>query len=221
MLNAFYSILVILVALASIARGFRFGLSRQIASVLGFAFGAVCARVLTPQFTPNFLWAKNFSQAPEFADFTVNLVSAVVIYIIVFFLFSFLSPLFNKVMRVLETGILNRIIGAFFSLIKNLLWVSIFLNLLLCLSPKSKLLNYEQSNDGNLVATVMDLTPAILGCYGASDFAHFNQLKEAKSISQNCNVTLFPDSSSSLGNFKSHKDVIFTKSSFQFYYLKC
>ena len=191
MVNAFYAIIIILVALVAIARGFRAGIFQQTASLLGFAFGAVAARVLVPQYTPSFKWAANLSQAPEFADFTTNLVCGVTIYSVVFAFFYLFSPFFRSALAVLEVGIFNRILGAFFMLVKNLLWLSIFFNLLLCFSSASRLLYYERSNDGNLVAAVMQLTPAILGCYGAEDFAHFNQLKEAKSIS--CNFNTQPD----------------------------
>ena len=193
--NGFYSVLIILVALVSLFRGFKMGISRQVAQCMGFAFGAVAAQVLTPKFTPDFLWAVQFSQAPEFNEFTVNLVCAVVIYAAVFFFFSLFSIIFNKAFSIFEVGIINQMFGALFALVKNLLWVSIVLNLLLCISTKSGLLYYEKSNDGNLVGSVMAITPAILGCYGAEDFALFHQLKEAKYIS--C-------------NFNSNKNVILT-----------
>ena len=184
-MNTVYLLLVIVVALIAIATGFRQGITGQLASLLGFAFGAVAARVLTPVFANNFQWAANMSQAPEFSDLTINLVCSCVIYFLVFCLFFLLSPFFNFVMRAIDIGALNRLTGAFFSLVKNLLWVSIVFNLALCFSQATGLLQYERSNDGNLVSAVMALTPSILGCYGAEDFAHFNQLKEAKLISHN------------------------------------
>ena len=197
MVNAFYSILVILVALTAIARGFRTGITRQFSSLLGLAFGAVAARVFSPQLSGHFLWAANFSQAPEFSDFTVNLVCNVVIYTVVFAGFYLTTPLFRIIFSVLEVGILNRILGAFFTLLKNILWLSIALNLLLCFSSRSGLLDYERSNDGNMVGGVLDLTSLVLGCYSAEDFAIFNQLKHAKTISYN-----------SHRNFKSDENVI-------------
>lgn len=179
--------LVLLVAFFAIVRGFRQGLTRQLASLLGFGFGAVAARVLTPEFTESFQFTSHVSPAPEFKEFTANLICGVVIYIIVYGLFSLLSGVLSSALSVFDVGMFNRLTGAFFSLIKNLLWLSIIFNFLLCFKPDSGLLSYERADDGNLVATVMDMTPAILGCYGAEDFAHFHQLKEAKSISCNFN----------------------------------
>lgn len=188
MVNVVYLILVLATGFISIASGFRKGFTRQLASVLGFAFGAVASRILTPDYTSYFTWTSKFSQSPEFADFTANLTCAVCIYIIVFCFFSLFSVIFNKIFANFYKGMFNRLAGAFFSLLKNLLWLSIFFNLLLCFFKSSGLLNFEKSNDGNVVASVMSLTSTVLGCYGAEDFAHFNQLKDAKKIS--CNFRL-------------------------------
>lgn len=191
MVNAIYLILVILVGLYSLAAGFRKGITHQLTHLLGFSFGAVAARVLTPDFSHHFNFTASLSQAPEFADFTANLVCASVIYAVAYAFFTLFTPLFKLVSNVIPVGIFNRILGSFFALTKNLLWLSIAFNLMLCISPASRLLIYEKANDGNLVAAVMAITPAILGCYGAEDFAHFNQLKHAKTIS--CNFKASPD----------------------------
>lgn len=185
MLNGVYLAIVLLVAFLAIAVGFRNGITRQIASLLGLAFGTVAARVLSPQFSSSFLWVERFTPDPYFNDFAVNLVCSVSIYLVVFFCFNFLSGIFSGALSVFRVGMFNRLLGGFFSLVKNLLWLSIIFNLLICFHSESQLLRYERSNDGNLVAAVMEITPAILGCYGGEDFAHFHQLKEAKSISCN------------------------------------
>lgn len=185
MSNIGYLAIVLVVAFLSLAIGFRRGITSQLASLLGFGFGAVASRILAPEVADWFVWVHKYSPAPEFNEFAVNLVSGSVIYFVVFWIFSLLSGLLRGAMSVFEVGMFNRLLGAFFSMVKNLLWVSIFFNLLICFRPSSDLLRYEMSNDGNLVATVMWLTPAILGCYGGEDFAHFHQLKEAKTISCN------------------------------------
>lgn len=183
MADGFYLGLVLLVALLSLAFGFRRGITKQLASLLGVAFGAVTARVLTPDWWASFHWVDPFAPDPMFADYAANLVCASTVYFVVFWLFCLLSKILNGALSVFETGIFNRILGAVFMLIKNLLWVSMFLNFLICFKPDSGLLRYERASDGNLVSAVMELCPAFLGCYGAEDFAHFHQLKEAKSIS--------------------------------------
>ncbi|MCH5228584.1 MAG: CvpA family protein [Muribaculaceae bacterium] len=185
--NALYPAIILLVALVSVTTGFRRGITMQLASVLGLAFGAVASRILTLEMSQTFQWGMHLSQAEEFTDFTSNLVWASLIYTVVFWIFHITAPILKSALSIFSIGIFNRLLGAFFSLFANLLWLSIVLNLLLCINPESGLLRYESANDGNLVAAVMEITPAVLGCNGAEDFAHFNQLKEAKSISCNFN----------------------------------
>lgn len=185
MIESLYFLVIIIVAFLSVVTGFRRGLTSQVASLLGVAFGAVAARVLYPEFSQNFQFAARFSQSPEFDEFSINLITCVVIYFVVYWLFAILSVVLGRALAVIEKGIVNRIVGACFTLLKNLIWVSIIYNLLLCFSSSSGLLKFEQSDDGNLVAAVMRLTPAVLGCYGPDDFALFHQLKDAKSISRN------------------------------------
>lgn len=188
--NALYPALILIVAFFSVVRGFRLGITRQLASLLGFAFGAVAARVLTAEFSHSFQWAAKMGISEEFGDFTANLLCGVTVYFVVYWIFCLFTPILRAALSIIEVGMFNRLIGAFFSLVKNLLWLSIVLNLMLCFSSQSNLLQYERANDGNMVAAVMGMTHAILGCYGAEDFAHFHQLREAKTIS--CNFT--PDS---------------------------
>ena len=182
-----YLLMILGVGGYSLARGFRLGMTGQLATLLGFAFGAVGARILTPEFQVNFTWVSSFSPAPEFNVPAINLVCGVTIYFVIFSLFSILSGLLRGAMSVFEVGMFNRLLGSFFNCLKNLLWLSILFNLLLCFSMGSGLLRFERSGDGNLVSAVMALTPAILGCYGAEDISHIEQLKEAKKISCNFN----------------------------------
>lgn len=187
MINIIYFVAVLIVAFWAVVSGFRKGITHQIASLLGFAFGAVAARILTPEFSQHFSWVTPLSQSPEFQEFSTNLVCAVCIYIVVFVLFYIFSGILQWILATIPVGMFNRILGSVFALTKNLLWLSIVFNLLLCFSSESELLRYERANDGNLMAAVMSMTHTFLGCDGAEEFAHFYQLKEAKSISCNFN----------------------------------
>ena len=179
----FYPGIVLAVALVATIYGFRKAFTGQISSLLGFAFGAVSARVFTPRLESGVAtWISGWCD-PDFIAFVANMICAVGIYSCVFLLFSLTSGIFRGAFSVFEVGMFNRIAGAFFSLVCNLLWLSIFLNLYLCLSPGSGLMRYEISDDGNMVAAVMAFTPRVLGCVGADDFAHKVQLQKAATIS--------------------------------------
>lgn len=187
MASGFYMILAIAVALAAIIYGFWRGLSGQLASLLGFAFGIVAARIFTPEFHFYFKdFVSVFVEEP-YEELAANAFCASAIYIATFLLFNLFSPILRGALSVFDVGILNRIAGALFSLTAALLLVSIFFTLLLCVNPDCGLLNYEKSDDGNLAAAIMDMTPAFLGCQGADELAHLVQLQQAATISYNFN----------------------------------
>ena len=95
MINIVYLALILVVAFYAIFSGFRKGITGQIASLLGFGFGAVGARILTPEYSNQFQWAAKMSQTPEFNELTVNLVCAITIYTIIYFLFSFVIIIYK------------------------------------------------------------------------------------------------------------------------------
>lgn len=189
-----YPAIVVIVAVYAIISGYRKGITNQLASVLGFGFGVVASKILTPEFADSFSKIGSLTSSPEYVEQATQLVCAVTIYFVVFWLFSLFSGILKAALSVFEVGILNRLAGSFFSLVKNLMWVSIVLNLVLCFNGQSGLLRYERADDGNIVAATMAMSPAILGCYGAEDFSYYHQLEEAKTIS--CNLRSLPLNSS-------------------------
>lgn len=214
MLHVFYLLIVLLTALVSMAIGFRRGITRMLSSLLGLGFGAVAARLLSPGFYSYFLWVERFSPAAEFNEISINLVCHITIYTIVYCFFAIFSKILESAMSVFYVGIFNRLLGGFFGLVKNLLWLSFFLNLLICFKSESALLRYERANDGNPIAAVMEMTPAILGCYGGEDFAHFHQLKEAKLISSLLKSPFGPDNRPMIPKLNNFQIVILSKENY-------
>lgn len=186
-----YMILTVVVAVASIIYGFSRGITGQISYVLGFAFGAVAARVLTPVFLPYFDNPASLLSEDYYRELAATVFCAATVYVAVFLLFSLTTRIFRGALSVFDVGMFNRLVGAFFSLTAGLMFLSIAFTLLLCTNPDCGLLSYETSDDGNLAAAVMDLMPAVLGCPGADELAHLVQLKQAASIS--CNFNAIPN----------------------------
>ena len=187
MANGFYLILAIAVALVSIFYGFWKGISGQLAALLGFAFGVVAARVLTPEYHDHFNNISSILVEEPYEELAAHTFCAAAIYIVTFLLFCLFTPILRGALSIFDVGILNRIAGGIFSLTANLLLLSIFYTLLLCINPNCGLLKYEKSDDGNLAAAIMDMTPAFLGCQGADEIAHLVQLQQAATISCNFN----------------------------------
>lgn len=82
-----------------------------------------------------------------------------------------------------DRTILDNLGGSLFAILRNMLFLSIALNLLVALDAHSVLLRSARSDDGNTVLETMLLSPALLGGENVEELAHKIQLEEAKKIS--------------------------------------
>ena len=166
--EAIYHILVIVVALVGMIRGFNAGLLRQASSVLGFVFGIVAARAVGPDFA---IWLAGWFPAvyhPVAKSF---------------FAFSMFAGILNLMLGLIPTGIMNSIAGAAFSLLKSLMFLSILFDFAICRPFDSPLMHCARHDDGNLVDGVIRLAPELLGTMSVEEYAHRVQLWEARTIS--------------------------------------
>lgn len=186
-----YHVIVLAVALIAVARGFRNGLTRQVSGVLGFAFGVVSTRVLSPEFEHMLRNALSWIENGYRSEYIYSIVSCGIIYLTVSLLFRRLTGALRNAMEVFDIGILDSLTGAVFCVLEYLMIVSIALNLIICVNPESTLMHYAKASDGNIVEGVAKLSPALLGSESVDDLAHIIQLHEASRIS--CNQSDMPD----------------------------
>ena len=183
--DAMYQLVALVVAAVSIVGGYRKGLTGQVPDVLGFAFGLVTARVLSPVLgswlvdTLPFLWS-----GPSGAVMP-SVVASSGVYLAVFYAFRSLTAVLRRAMEVFDIGVPDSLLGAAFGLTKYMTILSIIYNLLLCINPDSRLMRWQNANDGNIVEEVLALSPALLGGLGAEELSHQVQLREARKISCN------------------------------------
>lgn len=181
--EAIYHILVIVVALVAMLRGFRKGLTRQVSGILGFVFGIVAARTLGPDFEVWLMgWVPKFYE-PVGKSFFFSTLSYGLIWSGCLLVFSTLTKILNIVLGYLPVGIMNSIAGAAFTLLKYLMFLSLLFDLAICRPQESPLMHCVRHDDGNLVDCVVRLAPAILGSMSAEDYALKVQLWEARDIS--------------------------------------
>ncbi len=181
--EAIYHILVIVVALVGMFRGFHTGLLRQVSGVLGFVFGIVAARSLGPDFA---VWISGwFPQVydPVAKTFFVSILAYGIIWGLCMFIFSMFTGILNFILGMIPVGVVNSIAGAAFTLLKYLMFLSILFDLALCRPFDSPLMHCAQHDDGNLVDCVIRLAPELLGTMSADEFVYKVQLWEARSIS--------------------------------------
>ena len=180
-----YHVLVLGVVALAVLRGFRMNFFRQLPSVIGTAFGIVCARIFTAPLSDIIKGAFPWIQGSVSESFTYGIVAASFVFMAVYAVFRTVTSFLLSVFRETDSTILDNIGGSLFTLFEYMLLVSMAYNLILGFDSGSVLLKSMKSDDGNIVEEVMLLAPAVLGCEGPDELAHRIQLEEAKKISIN------------------------------------
>lgn len=182
-MNAIYHLLAIVVAVLGLIRGYRSGLTGQATAVIGMAFGIVCAHLFSPP-VEDWLWSILPGIGYSFAgDLFLGMLAAAIPFTLVFLLMMCLHSIFRSAMQVFDTGILDQIFGAAFCSVKYLFFLSILLNLMVDLNPRSEVVKFATDHDANMVELVMKLAPYPLGAPDVEELAHRVQLEDAKKIS--------------------------------------
>lgn len=179
-----YHLLVIVVAILAVVRGYRRGLTGQVTSVLGLAFGVVIAHILVPGLTDALAGFCGYARNPARAQFLASNLAASAIYFIIYLIFCAITKIVRAAMNMIGTSLLDSIIGAMFCLYNYMLMLSAIFNVLVGWHPGSSLMHDGRSDDGNVVALVLKIAPAALGSESFADFAHSMQLEDARKISQ-------------------------------------
>lgn len=185
MSDAAYHIIALAVGIVALMKGYGSGFTGQVSGILGFAFGAVCCHVFSEEVEEALKWAVPGVMDIPGHTFIYSVLAVVLIYTVVFLLFRMLTGVLRSAMQVFGLGLLDRIFGAGFCLLKYMVFLSLVYNVIVCLNPRSPLMKYANADDGNIVECVMLLAPELLGCYSFEDLAHILQLREARRISCN------------------------------------
>ncbi|MCM1005944.1 MAG: CvpA family protein [Prevotella sp.] len=188
-LGMIFHLIVIVVLLLAVWHGWRRGVAKQLASLLGLAFGFVAARIFYTQaadmLDPMVPAAEKFAPEPFgswMREYTGYIVGASVIFIVVYILISLLGSVLANALRVIHTGALNSLLGAVFCFGKWVLLLSIGLNLILVVNPDGTLMKSYTDGDGNVVELVMKVSPEVLGIPGPDEVKYRQQMQEAREL---------------------------------------
>ncbi|MDE7382011.1 MAG: CvpA family protein [Muribaculaceae bacterium] len=178
-----YHLLIIVVAALAVIRGYRRGMTGEVASVVAVCFGLICGRLFE---APVESWL--YDLHPELlrqlgGECFLEMLAVGSVYIFIYFLLRMLLGILNTVGGLFSAGIVNSLIGATFSLLKYMMLLSILLNLIMDYNPHSSLVKFGNDRDGNVVELVLKLAPAALGVRNVEDLGHEVQLEEARTIS--------------------------------------
>ncbi len=183
MFDALLHLIVLVTAVWGFYKGYRSGFTGQVASILGFAFGAVAAHAFgnsVADSLPEFWPALNEMAA---GSFLASLFGYAIVFGIAYGLFALLGTLLRSLMKLFYVDVLNSAAGAIFCAFKYLFFLSLVYNVAGGLFPHSRLMKYAHADDGNLVQIVMLLGPGVMGCLDCDDLHHQIQLQDARTIS--------------------------------------
>lgn len=184
-MGAVYQIIIVIVVVYSILRGFRKGFTGQLNCVLALGFGAVGANILSPMGIDMVRDLFPFVTLSPYGEYIYEVSATMILYSVIYLIVYLLTLVIRFLMKRIYVGIVNQIGGALFMLMNNLMWVSVCYNLLLCVNPRGELLSFARSDDANMVHLVMLLSPALTGSMNVNDLWYMAQLEDAKKISCN------------------------------------
>lgn len=185
MTDALYHIIAICVATFAVVRGYRCGLTGLVTSVLGMAFGIVCAHIFLDASTEIACSVLPDTLLERGGDYLASNLGAGVVFAVVYSIFDAITAIIRKAMSDFGSGLLDSLLGVFFCVANYMLQLSIIYNILVGLNPESALMRHGKSDDGNIIEAVVWIAPACLGTISFDEFAHQEQLRAAKCISAN------------------------------------
>ncbi len=184
MAEAFYNILILALGVLGMVRGFRFGLTGQVSSIIGFAFGAVSAHAFIEEGEGLVRTLFPHLECAVGGQFICSVIAAGSIYLFVYFCFNIFTGILRRTMSFFHIGLLDSLMGAAFGLFKYLLGLSLLFNLIVSCYSGSVLMKSSVASDGNLIEGVMGIAPWALGCFSYEEYAHLLQLNDARKISE-------------------------------------
>lgn len=180
-----YPLLIIIVAALAIVRGYRRGLTGQVTSVLGMAFGIICAHIFIPMLDNPITALISNQHIVTGGEYLITNLAGGIVFFITYFLFRTITGIIRMALKALGTSLLDSILGAVFCMVNYMLMLSICLNVAIGWNPESVLMHDARADDGNVVSLTVTIAPACLGSESFADFAHTCQLRDAKKISAN------------------------------------
>lgn len=178
-----YHIVIIAVALIGLWAGWRAGFSGQVPAVLGLAFGAVSAHIFGPQLREAVTDRYPSMVHMPGGEYSCCFITGAIVFTAVFTVCVLLTGILGRTASAYGGGIADAIFGAVFGALKYLVFLSILLNLQACIDPGASSLRSADSDDGNVVAAVMRLAPALMSEMGLDDYLYILQMRHARSIS--------------------------------------
>ncbi len=143
-----------IVALYAVITGFMKGLLSQIGQIAGLIIGILAARALTP----GLLKMLSVDAGVDSASMISTVLCYILVYLAAYFAVVIVARLLKLVVKVACLGVLDRIGGAVFKLLKWMIIMSLAYNLLVSISPSMA----PDPSSGPFETTLYNIAPALL-----------------------------------------------------------
>lgn len=183
--DALFHIIALAVAAWGVIRGYRRGLTGMVTSVLGMAFGIVCSHIFCDGATEIVYGLIPVRGDDAGRRFLASNIACGAVFFLVYGVFRSVTGIIRAAMAGAGSGLLNSLLGTFFCVYNYLLMLSVGYNVFVGWNPESEMMRQGKADDGNIVSAVMWIAPAALGSESFADFAHQEQLRQARTISFN------------------------------------
>lgn len=149
-------IVLALILLYGLVRGFFRGLLAEIASLVGIVagiYGAIhFSYILSDFFSENMNWDSEY----------VNLIAFAITFVLIVFLISLAGKILTKMAGFVALGIVNKLLGAGFGLLKMAFIASVIIMFFVATNEEIELVSKEKLEDSKLYAPVRVIAPAVL-----------------------------------------------------------
>jgi membrane protein required for colicin V production len=160
----YIDLLIIVVLIIGVARGFIDGFIKEFASLLALVLG-IWGAIRFSSFIAGKLY--------DYFDMTgkyVGIIAFLITFLIIVILVHFLGMVVDKFAESISLGFLNRILGIVFGLIKNALVLSVLFVILNAIEARHHFLPKEAIAHSRFYNPIADIAPAIFPIIGEGNF---------------------------------------------------
>jgi membrane protein required for colicin V production len=160
----YIDIIIIVILVFAVIRGFINGLVKEVASLAALILG-IWGAIRFSSFTAGKLY-DYFDMSGKY----VGIISFMVTFLIIVIIIHFIGMLVDKLMEAVSLGFFNKLLGTVFGLLKSVLIMSIILVVLNAIDARRPFLPKETIERSKLYNPVSDIAPAIFPIIGEGGF---------------------------------------------------
>jgi membrane protein required for colicin V production len=164
---------IIIILIISMITGFANGFVKEVASLAALIVG-IWGAIRFSSFTAGLLY--------DFFDMTgeyVGIVSFIITFAVIVIIIHFIGIIADNLVKAISLGILNRLLGVAFGLIKSVLIMSIIFVVLNVMDSKRSFLPEETIEQSRFFNPIADIAPALFPIIGEGGFGRsFDRFKK-------------------------------------------